>query len=61
MKGFVQLNRKECVGIVGGKDPAMAKLIEVVGYLFGMLVRTVRDLWGIGSTTKGYKFYIAGN
>ena len=46
MKGFIELQRTERIALVGGKDPSMARLIEVIGYIFGMVVRTVRDLWG---------------
>ena len=58
MNGFIELNSCERVCIIGGKDPSVSKMIEVVGYLLGMIVRKVRDLWRQGERDR-YTLYIS--
>lgn len=61
MKGFTIIEKKECIVVMGGKDPSVAKLISVLGHIFGMFARWVRDLWGYNSTADQHRFYIAQN
>lgn len=61
MKGFTVIEKNDRIAIMGGKDPSVSKLIEVLGHIFGMFARWVRDLWGYSSTAEQPRFHIAEN
>ena len=45
MKGFVELNYSETMVIYGGKDTAVAKTVELLGFAIGWLVRSFMHIF----------------
>lgn len=39
MKGFVEITECEAIIIAGGRDPNVAKLVELIGYGVGALMK----------------------
>ncbi|MBR4437763.1 MAG: hypothetical protein IKZ50_00210 [Bacteroidales bacterium] len=43
MKGFVEISRSECSYVAGGKDSEVARVVELIGYGIGALVRAIKN------------------
>lgn len=43
MKGFVEISGRECSYVVGGKDSEVARVVELIGYGIGALVRAIKN------------------
>lgn len=44
MKNFTEITEYEAFTVAGGRDPNMAKLIELIGYGLGALMRYLSGL-----------------
>jgi hypothetical protein len=44
MKGFKEITEYEAIAVAGGRDPNVAKLIELIGYGVGALMRYLKTL-----------------
>jgi hypothetical protein len=44
MKGFTEITEYEAIAVAGGRDPNIAKLIELIGYGVGALMRYLKTL-----------------
>ncbi len=44
MNGFKELSAIEQFGVCGGKDTDVAKLMEMLGYGIGMIVKMIKDI-----------------
>ena len=42
MKGFKEITEYEAIVVAGGRDPNIAKLIELIGYGVGALMRYLK-------------------
>ena len=43
MKGFVEVSKSESSYVVGGKDSEVARVVELIGYGIGALVRAIKN------------------
>ena len=44
MKGFTEITEYEAIAVAGGRDPNIAKLIELIGYGVGALMKYLKTL-----------------